>query len=227
MNIRGCWARHRRLGLADLGSVRSGSARTPRCGSSRSTAQQGMPPVMQQGLGDAEDVRGPGLRLRQRQRLHDRLAEPLRGYHLTALIKRWITWGRTSRERSPPRTAGDTPCAPPAGVRVTASPADQPDPTAGFSSRPSQPLSIERCDDRLNPPSEPGSEWWINPGEGGRRVRAIPSASSTSSARRSLRIDPANATAAPAVEHAGEEQVAPQLGPYVMSATQRRSGPAA
>jgi hypothetical protein len=27
--------------------------------------------------------------------LHDRLEEQRRGYHLTALIKRWIKWGRT------------------------------------------------------------------------------------------------------------------------------------
>jgi hypothetical protein len=72
---------------------------------------------------------------------------------------------------------------------VTAAPAAQPDPTAASSSRPSQLLSIERCDDRLNPPCEPWSEWWTSPASGLRRWTAISSASTTSSARMCSAID--------------------------------------
>jgi len=65
---------------------------------------------------------------------------------------------------------------------VTASPVVQLDPTLVFAC-PSQPLLIERCDDRWNPPWLPWSEWWISPGAGRRRASAICNASTTSSAR--------------------------------------------
>jgi hypothetical protein len=73
---------------------------------------------------------------------------------------------------------------------VSASPAAQPDPTSdAFSSRPPQLLSIERCDDHLNPPWLPWSEWWIRPGPGRRRASAILSASTTKVERMRVAID--------------------------------------
>src|SRR5205823_6187828 len=60
------------------------------------------------------------------------------------------------RRQSLPRTAVDAPCTSPADDPANASAAAQPDPTSAASASPSQLLSIECCDDRLNSPCARG-----------------------------------------------------------------------
>jgi hypothetical protein len=77
--------------------------------------------------------------------------------------------------RSPPRTAGDPHAAPQgAGLAIEEHPALT-DPNAASASS-SQPPSSGCCDDHLNPPWAPRSEWWMRPRGGARCWIAIISA---------------------------------------------------
>jgi hypothetical protein len=74
----------------------------------------------------------------------------------------------TDHERLPPRTAADPLAGQPEAAQATTSLPAPPDPTCACA-LPSQVLSVERCDDHLNPPWVPWSGWWISPRSGRRR----------------------------------------------------------
>src|SRR5918994_6666057 len=88
----------------------------------------------------------------------------------------------TARARSPSRTVADVHAAPPAAAQATASAAflspQQPNPVIV----PSTPRYSRCCDDQLNPPCTPWSEWMTAPAGGVRVWMAMPRALVTSAA---------------------------------------------